>query len=130
MTLRELRQGLLALGADDLYVSPAGRLVVDVSLGERHQKVRIHSDAEGRWFYVTSRICGVGELGVRVSELAAEILRQNRHQEFLAYGREGDDLIGYLELPSDVAVEEFAGLVRRLAAECDRWEDRLTGDDR
>lgn len=128
MTLGELREALLGLGAPDLCVSPAGPLIIDVALGDRHQKVRIAADRE-EWFRASSRICSLDELGMRGRDFAEEVFRHDHEREFLAFGRAGAHVIGWIDLPRDISVDELMVQVRRLAAACDRWEARLVGED-
>ena len=128
MTLGELRQALLALRAPDFRVSGEDPLVVDVVLGDRHQEVRILDD--GDWFLVRSHVCRFDDLGMSEQDLAEEVFRRNHEREFLAFGRADGHVVGWIDLPSDVSVDELTAHLRRLATECDRWEARLTGEDR
>jgi hypothetical protein len=129
MSLADLRAGLAALGGDELEVSPAGRLVVTVRLGERQQRVRVREFGDD-WLRLESRIGAFEDMADSVLELTRDILLQNRDQEFVVLGRNDDGwYTGRIDIPNDVSLSEVQALVARLARLCDWLEERLVGHD-
>jgi hypothetical protein len=128
MRLPELRQTLLANGFD---ASPAGKLVVRVAIGDRHQSVRIVES--GGWFRLRCRIAPTGARSV--AELLAYVLAENEHQAFATFGRtdEGydtDHLIARVDLPVDTRFPEIRRQLVAIAALADERESRHSDEDR
>lgn len=112
--------------ADDFSVRGA---TIDVALpdGRRHL---VDVDANDREVRLTGRVASRGALS-RLERPELWVWKRNRVVPLVALRIDRyDALIGELVVPvAGIDANEFQGFVRLLAAECDRVEFLLTGED-
>jgi len=127
MTVARARE--ILMGDPGLLVSPRGRLVATVKLGDRHQKVRV--ERHQIWWRVRSRVARIDHLDrpPSVKDLMKLVLRTNERTELVRLGRVDDALVVVHDVPVVAKREELIDAVWRVARAADRLELLWTGED-
>ncbi len=115
------------LAAADDFAIERGAIVVEFASTRTHRVEIIDEDAETwRFRAIVAKPAALAQLGDR------ELLpwRLNRASTLVGYRYDQHGrLVGEAWVPRAVEAEEFQLVVRLLAAECDRLELRITGND-
>jgi len=127
MSLVDYRRTLAADGR--LVVSPKGRLVVSVPLGERHHRVRIQR--LGAWVRVLGWVAGLSSLEERISvtRLLDLLTHANGESEQFSLMRSEGWLALVCDLPGSATPEEVVEAVWETARRADRLERVWAGVD-
>lgn len=130
MRLGEVRSVLARF--PEFRVTTAGRIYVDVVLGERRHRVRVLPVQGSDWLRVEGRIVSLDDIEAtpKVGDITERVLKANRHMEFVGLARDDDVwLVARSDLPPEAEAEELLDTIRSVARVADRWELLWTGDD-
>ena len=111
------------------------RNTVEVELWRSGRRQRVHLKRSDDLYIFWSTVVGpsyVTKSGARWRDLAYNVWRKNALKDLVAFSFDAQDrLVGRIEQPATTLDDnELILYVETLAEECDRFEYKLTGEDR